>query len=128
MRLLLVEDDAMIGAAAREGLRQEGHAVDWVRDGAQAEAAAALDQDFYDVVVADTALAGLSGDDAAKLLRSHIAKDAGSVHLVAASLDHSPAYRKAKLAAGFDGTIAKPFRREDLLSLLKGQREPTRSA
>jgi PAS domain S-box-containing protein len=93
-----------------------------------AEAAAALDQDFYDVVVADTALAGLSGDDAAKLLRSHIAKDAGSVHLVAASLDHSPAYRKAKLAAGFDGTIAKPFRREDLLALSKMQRDPTRSA
>jgi CheY-like chemotaxis protein len=93
-----------------------------------AEAKAALDQDFYDVVVADTALAGLSADDAAQVLRSHIAKDAGAVHLVAASLDHSPAYRKAKLGAGFDGTIAKPFRREDLLALAKGQRDPTRSA
>jgi CheY-like chemotaxis protein len=92
-----------------------------------AEAAAALDQDFYDVVVADTSLAGLGGDDAARVLRSHIAKDSLAVVLVAASLEHSPAYRKARLAQGFDGTIAKPFRREDLLSLLKGQREPARS-
>ena len=92
------------------------------------EAQAALDQDFYDVVVADTALAGLGGNDAAGVLRKHIAKDAEAVHLVAASLDHSPAYRKAKLAAGFDGTIAKPFRREDLLALTKVHDEPTRSA
>ena len=40
MRLLLVEDDAMIGESVREGLAQEGHVVDWVRDGAAAEAAA----------------------------------------------------------------------------------------
>jgi hypothetical protein len=62
------------------------------------------------------------------VLRGHIAKDSLAVILVAASLEHSPAYRKARLAHGFDSTIAKPFRREDLLSLLKGQREPTRSA
>ena len=36
MRLLLVEDDSMIGAAAQQGLRQEGHTVDWVRDGREA--------------------------------------------------------------------------------------------
>ena len=33
MRLLLVEDDAMIGEALRTGLRRDGFAVDWVRDG-----------------------------------------------------------------------------------------------
>src|SRR6185312_8063512 len=92
------------------------------------EAAAALDQDFYEVVLVDTSLPGLGGGDAAGKLRSHITKDANAVHLVAASLDHSPAYRKAQLAAGFDGTIAKPFRREDLLALTKVQHEPTRSA
>ena len=41
MRLLLVEDDSMIGAAAQQGLRQDGYAVDWARDGLQAEAAIA---------------------------------------------------------------------------------------
>jgi len=39
MRLLLVEDDQKIGAFVEKGLRQEGHAVDWVRDGREGVAA-----------------------------------------------------------------------------------------
>jgi PAS domain S-box-containing protein len=84
-----------------------------------AEAIAALDQDVYDIVLVDTALAGLGGDDAAKLLRSRIARDPLAASLVAATLDHSPAFRTAKTACGFDGTIAKPFRKDDLLALLR---------
>ena len=41
MRLLLVEDDPMIGAGVQRGLKQDGHTVDWVRDGAAAELAVA---------------------------------------------------------------------------------------
>ena len=85
------------------------------------EAAAALDQDFYDIVVADTALEGLRGEDAARRLRSHIARDADSVLLVAASMEHSEAYRAAKTAQGFDATLAKPFQRDALLALLKAR-------
>src|SRR6478672_9660613 len=54
MRLLLVEDDSMIGEAARQGLRQEGHTVDWVRDGREAEAAVAAAP--YDAVLLDLGL------------------------------------------------------------------------
>ena len=36
MRLLLAEDDAMIGEAVRAGLRRDGFTVDWVRDGTAA--------------------------------------------------------------------------------------------
>src|SRR6266853_6020995 len=39
MRLLLVEDDPMIGDSIRQGLRQDGFAVDWVEDGEAAELA-----------------------------------------------------------------------------------------
>jgi DNA-binding response OmpR family regulator len=39
MRILIVEDDAMIGASLVRGLSDEGYAVDWVRDGSQAAAA-----------------------------------------------------------------------------------------
>ena len=46
MRLLLVEDDPMIGESARQGLRQDGFSVDWVRDGAAAETA--LRNEVYD--------------------------------------------------------------------------------
>ena len=89
------------------------------------DAHAALDQDFYDIVIADTSLKGLGAKDAAPKLRSHITRDADSVRIVAASLEHSPKYREEKLAAGFDATIAKPFRKDDLLALLAVRsREP----
>ena len=55
-----------------------------------AEATAALDQDMYDIVLVDTSLPGLDGDDAATLLRARIARDADKAVFVAVSLDHSP--------------------------------------
>lgn len=89
-----------------------------------AEASAALDQDFYDIVLADTALAGLDAADAGKTLRARIPRDADAVLMVAASLEHDAAFHAAKTAAGFDATLAKPFRKDDLLLLLTGRREP----
>jgi two-component system sensor histidine kinase/response regulator len=83
------------------------------------EAMGALDQDVYDLVLVDTSLPGLGGDDAAQLLRSRIMRDPDRVTLVAVSIEHSPAFRSAKTAIGFHTTLAKPFRKEDLLGLLK---------
>jgi PAS domain S-box-containing protein len=82
------------------------------------EALAAIDQDVYDIVLVDTALPGLGGDEAAKRLRSRIARDPDAATFVAASLEHSAAFRAAKTAIGFNATIAKPFRKDDLLALL----------
>jgi len=53
MRLLLVEDDPMIGEIVLETLRTEGFAVDWVKDGAMADTA--LLAQSYDLVVLDLA-------------------------------------------------------------------------
>jgi CheY-like chemotaxis protein len=83
------------------------------------EAFASLEQDLYDIVLADTSLAGLDREDAARVLRSRISRDADKTILVAVSFDHSPAYRSAKRAIGFDATLAKPFRKDDLLGLLE---------
>ena len=82
------------------------------------EALAALDQDLYDVVLVDTSLAGLGSAEAARLLRSHITRAPEAATFVAVSVDHSPAFRTQKIAAGFNATIAKPFRKDDLLGLL----------
>jgi two-component system sensor histidine kinase/response regulator len=82
------------------------------------EALAALDQDVYDVILVDTSLPGLGGDDAAQILRSRIARGPDKASFVAASLDHSPAYRTAKTTIGFNTTVAKPFRKDELLGLL----------
>jgi PAS domain S-box-containing protein len=90
------------------------------------EALAALDQDVYDIVIVDTALPGLTGDDAAPQLRSRIQRDPEAAIFVAATLDHSERFRAARTAAGFNATIPKPFRKDDLLALLKslGRAEP----
>lgn len=54
MRLLLVEDDPMIGEAVRDLLRAEGYAVDWANDGDMADAALATQA--YDLVLLDLGL------------------------------------------------------------------------
>ncbi len=90
-----------------------------------AEAFAALDQDVYDLVLADTTLAGLTGEDAATRLRARITRSPEHTRIVATSLEHSPAFRAEKLAQGFDATVGKPFRKETLLALLHRD-EPAR--
>ena len=67
MRVLLVEDDPMIGASAQKGLRQDGFSVDWVRDGAAALAALAANP--FDAVLLDLGLPGKSGGEVLKALR-----------------------------------------------------------
>ena len=93
-----------------------------------AEAHAALDQDTYDVVLVDTSLAGLTGADAAASLRGRIGRNPEATRIVAVSLEHSPAFSKAKIAEGFDATIGKPFRKDDLLALLAAPARPTAGA
>ena len=67
MRLLLVEDDAMIGEALRAGLKREGFAVDWVHD---AEAAGAvLDTEPFELMLLDLGLPGRDGLSLLKALR-----------------------------------------------------------
>jgi CheY-like chemotaxis protein len=83
-----------------------------------AEAMAALDQDVYDLVLVDTSLAGLAGNDAASLLRSRISRAPEAARIVATSMDHTPGFHAAKTAIGFNDTLAKPFRKETLVELL----------
>lgn len=83
------------------------------------EALAALVQDVYDLVLVDTTLKGLDGPGAATALRSHVAKNPENTKFYATSLDHSPAYAAKKVSEGFDGTLAKPFKRDDFLAVLK---------
>ena len=67
MRILLVEDDVMIGEALTAALSAEGVSVEWVRDGAAAEAA--LDDDGIAIVLLDLGLPGANGLDLLKSAR-----------------------------------------------------------
>ena len=108
MRLLLVEDDSMIGAAAQQGLRQEGHTVDWVRDGKEAEVA--VTDKVHDVVLLDL---GLPRRDGLSLLREWRAKGIGIPVVIITARD-AVTDRIAGLDAGADDYLVKPFDLDEL--------------
>ena len=108
MRLLLVEDDSMIGAAAQQGLRHEGHTVDWVRDGQAGEAAVA--GGTYDLVLLDL---GLPRKDGLALLRGWRARGNAVPVLIVTARD-SVSDRVAGLDAGADDYLVKPFDLDEL--------------
>ncbi len=68
MRLLLVEDDGMIGESVRDLLRDEGYAVDWVRDGAVA--LTVLESQTYDLILLDLGLPLRDGLSVLRALRA----------------------------------------------------------
>ncbi len=108
MRLLLVEDDSMIGAAAQQGLRSEGHTVDWVRDGREAELA--VGNGVYDLVLLDL---GLPRRDGLSILRGLRAKGENVPVLIVTARD-AVSDRIAGLDAGADDYLVKPFDLDEL--------------
>ena len=108
MRLLLVEDDAMIGAAVEEGLRREGHTVDWVRDGREAEVV--VPGASYDLVLLDL---GLPRRDGLAILRSWRARGV-SIPVVIITARDAVTDRVAGLDAGADDYLVKPFDLDEL--------------
>jgi two-component system response regulator QseB len=108
MRLLLVEDDSMIGEAAQQGLRQEGHTVDWVRDGKQAEVA--VSDKVHDLVLLDL---GLPRRDGLSLLREWRARGIGIPVVIITARD-AVSDRIAGLDAGADDYLVKPFDLDEL--------------
>ncbi len=112
MRLLIVEDDQKIGAFVEKGLRQEGHAVDWVRDGS--EGAAFLAETAYDAAVVDVMLPGMSGLD---LIRS-VRRGRIATPIIILSAREAVADRVAGLEAGADDYLTKPFSFAELVARL----------
>jgi len=113
MRVLLVEDDAMVGESVRKGLRQEGFAVDWVEDGHAAELA--LDTGVYDLLLLDLGLPKKAGLDVLATLRQK--KSALPVMLITAR--DAVADRVKGLDAGADDYLVKPFDLEELAARVR---------
>jgi two-component system response regulator QseB len=108
MRVLLVEDDPMIGKSVQQGLRQDGHTVDWVRDGRAAELALATTP--YEMLLLDLGLPGRSGLDVLAQLRR-----AANAFRCSSS---PPAMRSPTASgdstAGADDYLVKPFDLDEL--------------
>jgi len=110
MRVLLVEDDDLIGSGVEAGLRQAGFAVDWAHDGRAA--ALALETTKYALVVLDLGLPKLSGTELLKGLRAR--RDDTPV-LILTARDSVPD-RVSGLAAGADDYLGKPFDLTELIA------------
>ena len=108
MRLLLVEDDPMIGEAVRDGLKLEGYTVDWVRDGKAAETALATEE--FAMALLDL---GLPRKDGLEVLKSLRARKESIPVLVITARD-TVKDRIAGLDSGADDYLVKPFDLDEL--------------
>jgi len=113
MRLLLVEDDPMIGASVQRGLKQEGYTVDWVRDGAAAELAVA--DGVHEMILLDLGLPRKSG---LELLAGLRRRGVATPVLVITARD-SVADRVKGLDAGADDYLVKPFDLDELSARIR---------
>ena len=113
MRILLVEDDLMIGEAVLDLLRAERYAVDWVRDGEMADTA--LRSEHYDGVLLDL---GLPRRDGLEVLRALRARGSRVPVLIATARD-AVADRVAGLDAGAEDYVVKPFDTDELLARIR---------
>ncbi len=125
MRVLLVEDDLLIGRGVADALGDDGYAVDWVRDGAAA--LAHLAATAYDLAILDL---GLPGKDGLTVLREARASQQTVPVLVLTARD-APADRVRGLDAGADDYLVKPFDLDELGARIRallrrrvGRRDP----
>lgn len=113
MRLLLVEDDAMIGESMSEALTIENYAVDWVRDGRSAELA--LANGVYDLLLLDL---GLPKKQGLQVL-SEYRKRGGMLPVLIITARDSIADKVSGLDAGADDYLIKPFDLNELFARVR---------
>jgi DNA-binding response OmpR family regulator len=113
MRLLLVEDDRMIGDSLRNALRQAGFAVDLVRDGRAAEGTIASER--FDLVLLDLGLPQRDGMDVLQAMRAR----GDRTPVIVLTARDTLAARVSGLDAGADDYIVKPFELDELLARIR---------
>lgn len=113
MRLLLVEDDAMIGESISEALTNEHYALDWVKDGLGAELA--LANGVYDLLLLDLGLPKKQGLQVLKDYR----KKGGIQPVIILTARDGLADKVAGLDAGADDYLVKPFELDELFARVR---------
>jgi len=108
MRILLVEDDPMIGESVVDGLKAEGYAVDWVRDGQQAESAVSATP--YALVLLDLGLPRRDGIDVLRTIRERRL----DVPVLVMTARDTVRDRIKGLDTGADDYLVKPFDLDEL--------------
>jgi two-component system, OmpR family, response regulator len=113
MRVLLVEDDQMIGEAVQGELRDSSYAVDWVRDGKLA--LTSLATHIYDAILLDLGLPGADGIDVLRTVR----RADNPVPLVIITARDSVEDRIRGLDEGADDYLVKPFDMSELRARMR---------
>jgi two-component system response regulator QseB len=115
MRILLIEDDRMIGTSLLRGLRDDGYAVDWVHDGVAAASALRDEKASYALALLDWGLPGKDGLSVLKALRA--SGNALPVLMITArdALDD----RVTGLDGGADDYLVKPFELAELKARIR---------
>lgn len=113
MRVLLAEDDKMIGAAVVEALKDAAYAVDWVRDGGLA--IEATRSETYDLVLLDLGLPAIDGLDVLNSIRGANIKLPVIILTARDALDD----RIRGLDLGADDYLIKPFEIQELLARMR---------
>jgi len=113
VRLLLVEDDAMIGEAIRAGLRRDGFTVDWVHDGETAEQV--LETESFDLLLLDLGLPRKAGLEVLSGLRTR----GNGMPVIILTARDAVCDRVQGLDAGADDYLVKPFDLDELAARIR---------
>ncbi|MEW6640996.1 MAG: response regulator transcription factor [Pseudomonadota bacterium] len=113
MRILLVEDDRMIGAAVMQALRDAAYAVDWVTDGPTAVEAADVEQ--YDLVLLDLGLPAVGGLEILRRFR----RNGRQLPVIIVTARDAIDDRIGGLDLGADDYLVKPFEIRELLARMR---------
>lgn len=113
MRLLLVEDDPLLGEGLKTALARDGYTIDWLRDGQQA--LQALTTDEFGLVILDLGLPGLDGLEVLTRARANGA----TTPILILTARYAIPDRVAALDHGADDYLTKPFDIEELLARVR---------
>lgn len=113
MRILVVEDDHVLGDGICEGLKQQNYGVDWIKDGGQVVDAVSLGH--FDAIVLDIGLPNKNGIQVLSELR----KKNIHVPVMLLTARDTVADRVDGLDAGADDYLTKPFAVSELLARLR---------
>ena len=113
MRILIVEDDALLGDGIRTGLTQHGYAVDWVEDGQAAETALLTNE--YELMVLDLGLPKKSGLEVLEGIR----KSENDLPVIILTAQDTVEDRIKGLDTGADDYLTKPFDLDELTARIR---------
>jgi len=113
MRVLVIEDDVLLGDAIQAGLKQAGYAVDWMKDGISADQA--LSTEPYAAVILDLGLPRMSGLEVLRRMRG---RNTPIPVLILTAMDTVDDRIKG-LDAGADDYLVKPFDMGELTARLR---------